>query len=111
MLGQRFTGSWMDFQLAKTLEAARLLLPDTKKVVVVSGSSQYDKATLKLAKASLADHPVPLELSYLTDLDMSSLLEQLRHLQTGTIVLLPLVLSGCTGQPVRERDHRSPTSL
>ncbi len=86
-LSPRFTGSWMDFQLAKTLEAARLLVPDTKKVVVVSGSSQYDKATLKLAKASLVDHPVPLEFTYLTDLDMSGLLEQLRHLQKGTIVL------------------------
>jgi len=86
-LTSRFTGSWMTFDAAKTLEAARRLSPEIRNVVVVSGSSQFDKATLRLTKSSLDAHPVPLEFTYLTDLDMSSLLEQLRNLPKRTVVL------------------------
>ena len=40
-----------------------------------------------MTKASLDAHPVPLDFTYLTDLDMSSLLERLRHLPKRTVVL------------------------
>jgi signal transduction histidine kinase len=86
-LSSRFTGSWMDFDLAKTLEVARALVPETKEVVVVSGSSQFDQATLRLAKSSLGAHPVPLQFTYFDGLDMSTLLERLRQLPKGTVVL------------------------
>ncbi len=86
-LTSRFTGTWMTFDAASTLEAAMRLSPGIRDVMVVSGSSQFDKATLRLAKASLDAHPVPLEFTYLTDLDMSSLLERLRHLPERTVVL------------------------
>ena len=86
-LTSRFTGTWMTFDAASTLEAAMRLSPGIRNVVVVSGSSQFDKATLRLTKASLDAHPVPLEFTYLTDLDMGSLLERLRHLPERTVVL------------------------
>lgn len=56
-LTSRFTGSWMAFDAAKTLEAARRLSPEVRNVVVVSGSSQFDKATLRLTKSSLTRIP------------------------------------------------------
>jgi len=86
-LGPRFTGSWMSLDAAKTLEASMRLLPELHNVVVVSGSSQFDKATLTLTKQSLAAHPLPLNFIYLSDLDMSSLLERLRYLPKGSVVL------------------------
>src|SRR5271166_262468 len=86
-LTSRFTGSWMAFDAAKTLEAARRLSPEVRNVVVVSGSSQFDKATLRLTKGSMDEHPVPLDFTYLTDLDMSSLLQRLRNLPQHTVVL------------------------
>ncbi len=86
-LTSRFTGTWMTFDAASTLETAMRLSPGIRNVVVVSGSSQFDKATLRLAKASLDAHPVPLEFTYLTDLDMDSLLARLRHLPERTVVL------------------------
>src|SRR5271166_3750497 len=86
-LTSRFTGSWMAFDAAKTLEAARRLSPEVRNVVVVSGSSQFDKATLRLTKGSLDRHPVPLDFTYLTNLDMSSLLQRLRNLPKRTVVL------------------------
>ena len=86
-LTSRFTGTWMTFDAASTLEVAMRLSPGIRNVAVVSGSSQFDKATLRLTKASLDAHPVPLEFTYLTDLDMTSMLERLRHLPERTVVL------------------------
>jgi len=86
-LTSRFTGSWMTLDVANTLEAAMRLSAEIRHVVVVSGSSQFDKAVLRAANASLGAHPVPLDFTYLTDLDMSSLLERLHHLPKRTVVL------------------------
>ncbi len=86
-LSSRFTGSWLTLDVAKTLEAAMRLSPKLRDVVVVSGSSEFDEENLKLTKSSLATHPVPLEITYLTDLDMSALLERLHKLPERTVVL------------------------
>src|SRR5208337_4769110 len=86
-LTSRFTGSWLTFDVANTLEVAMQLSPGIRNVAVVSGSSQFDKANLRMKKASLDAHPVPLDFTYLTDLDMSSLLERLRNLPKRTVVL------------------------
>jgi signal transduction histidine kinase len=86
-LSSRFTGSWMNFDSTRTIEAAMRLSPQIRKVVVVSGSSEFDQENLKLTKSSLEAHPLPLEFTYLTDLDMTSLLERLRKLPEHTIVL------------------------
>jgi signal transduction histidine kinase len=86
-LSSRFTGSWLTFDVANTLEVAMQLSPGIRNVAVVSGSSQFDKANLRMTKASLDAHPVPLDFTYLTDLDMSSLLERLRNLPKRTVVL------------------------
>ena len=86
-LSSRFTGSWMNVDVANTLEAARRLSPEIRNVAVVSGSSQFDKATLRMTKASLDAHPVPLQFTYLTNLDMSSLLERVHNLPKHTVVL------------------------
>src|SRR5208283_1654198 len=75
------------FDVANTLEVAMQLSPGIRNVAVVSGSSQFDKANLRMTKASLDAHPVPLDFTYLTDLDMSSLLERLRNLPKRTVVL------------------------
>jgi len=86
-LSSRFTGSWLTLDAAKTLEAAMRLSPGLRNVVVVSGSSQFDQKNLKLVKAGLNAHPLPLDFTYLTDLSMSALLERLRKLPEHTVVL------------------------
>src|SRR5271157_505468 len=86
-LTSRFTGSWLTLDVAKTLDAAMSLSPEIHNVVVVGGSSQFDKENLELTRSSLVARPVALDVTYLTDLDMSSLLERLRHLPKRTVVL------------------------
>ena len=86
-LDARFTGSWMKLEPAKTLDAALRLSPEIRNVVIVGGSSTFDKGIEAITKASLSSYPAKLNFTYLTDLDMSTLLERLRHLPSRTIVL------------------------
>jgi signal transduction histidine kinase len=86
-LDGRFTGSWLRLESGKTLDAALRLLPQTRHVVVVGGTSEFDRGVEAMAKASLNSYPVPLDFTYLTDIEMDSLLERLRHLPAQTVVL------------------------
>ena len=96
-LSSRFTGSWMNFDSTKTLEAAMRLSPQLRNVVVVGGSSEFDKENLKLTKSGLDAHPLPLDITYLTDLSMSALLERLRTLPEHTVVLYVSFFRDATG--------------
>jgi len=86
-LDGRFTGSWLRLEPAKTLDAALRLLPQTRHVVVVGGTSEFDRGVQGITKASLDSYPVALDFTYLTDIEMSSLLDRLRHLPSQTVVL------------------------
>ena len=86
-LGPRFTGSWMKLEPAKTLDAILKLLPHTQHVVVVGGTSAFDKGIEAPVRADLSSHPAAVDVTYLTDLTMSDLLERLRHLPSGTVIL------------------------
>ena len=86
-LDGRFTGSWLRLESGRTLDAALRLFPQTRHVVVVGGTSEFDRGVEAMAQASLSSYSVPLDFTYLTDIDMSSLLDRLRHLPSHTVVL------------------------
>ncbi|MGA8044310.1 MAG: histidine kinase [Terracidiphilus sp.] len=83
----RSTGSWLQWDPAKTLDAAIRLLPDTRQVFVVAGHSRYDRALTAFVRADLNPYENRLNITYLTDLPMSTLLERVRHLPGHSIVL------------------------
>ena len=85
--GYRSTGSWFQLEPAKTVEAALGLLPGTRHLFVVGGQSDYDRRLTALAKTALASYENKLDVTYLTDLPMSKLLERLRHLPAHSMVL------------------------
>ena len=60
--GVLMTPDWMD-----TLGAALRLQPETRRVVVVSGSSALDKRWVAAARAAFADAPPHLEFTYVTE--------------------------------------------
>ncbi len=62
----RSTGSWLQWDPAKTLDAAIRLLPDTRNVFVVAGQSRYDKALTAFVTAELNPYGSRLSISYLT---------------------------------------------
>ncbi len=85
--GFRSTGSWFQLEPAKTVGAALGLLPETRHLFVVGGQSDYDRRLTALVKTALASYENKLDVTYLTDLPMSKLLERLRHLPAHSMVL------------------------
>jgi PAS domain S-box-containing protein len=83
----RSTGVWFQLEPAKTVEAARNLIPGTRHLFVVAGQSDYDKGIIAIVKTDLIAYEKKLDVTYLTDLPMSELLEKLRHLPDHSIVL------------------------
>jgi signal transduction histidine kinase len=86
-LDGRFTGSWLKLESEKTVDAILRLFPQTQRVIVVGGTSEFDRGVEAMAKASLRSYPAPLDFTYLTDIEMSSLLNRLRSLPDRTVIL------------------------
>ena len=86
-LDTHFTGCWASFEPAKTLDVALRLQPGSRHVVVVGGMSSFDKHLEAIFRERLHSYESTLDFTYLTDLDMPTLLERLKHLPDHTIVL------------------------
>ena len=86
-LGADFTGVWMPLSPEKTLDAALRLLPRTKHVVVVSGTSAWDRRVTAVVREHLRNYRPGLEISYFTDLKAPELLERVAHLPNDTVIL------------------------
>ena len=86
-LDSHFTGCWEMFEPDKTLDVALRLQPGSRHVVVVGGTSSFDKHLEDIFRERLRSYEGSLDFTYLTDLDMPSLLARLRHLPDHTIVL------------------------
>ena len=63
------------------------MLPETRHLFVVAGQSDYDRRLTALVKTDLISYENKLDVTYLTDLPMSKLLERVRHLPDHSIVL------------------------
>ncbi len=85
-LDSHFTGAWMTIDPAKTIDAALGLQPGTNRVVVVGGVAPFDRGVESFVKAALRSYESRVTLEYLTDLDMPTLLDRLRHLPEHSIV-------------------------
>ena len=107
-LDAHFTGVWERFEPEKTLEGALRLQPDTQHVVVVGGMSPFDRGLEALYKECLQSYENKLDFKYLTDLDMTSLLEQLKHLPPRTVVLYTHFGLDATGTPYVDLSQAGP---
>jgi len=96
-LGPRFTGSWLQLDPEKTVDAALNLLPETKEAIIVGGSSAFDKINESVVRTSLRSYPRSVEFQYWTDLTMPVLLDRLRHLSGDTIVLYVSLFADAAG--------------
>jgi len=82
-----FTGSWIQPDVPKTVDAALRLLPHTKRLVVVGGSSLYDKGVEQEVEKELSLYRATLDIQFLTALSMNETLEQVKKLPADSIVL------------------------
>ncbi len=86
MLDSKFTGVFAVAQPENTLLAALRLQPRTRHVFVTGGVGSFDRDVEATAKESFRNYESKLEFTYLTELDMPSLLERLKHLPGDSIV-------------------------
>ena len=85
-LDSRFTGTWQKREPGKTLEAALRLFPNTRHVFVVGGTSVYDRVVMAATKEFFSALQTKMEFSYLTDMEMGKLLEELKSLPADSVV-------------------------
>ncbi len=96
-LDGHFTGVWGVAQPEETLNAALHLQPGTKHVVVEGGTAAYDRYLEATAKERFRKYEGSLDFTYLTDLDMTTLLERLKHLPSKTIVYHTSMMQDAAG--------------
>ena len=97
-LDSRFTGAWRTLDAAKTLDAALQMRPDTKHVVVVGGGVfWYDKRLEAIVKEQLRSYESRFAFTYLSNLEMPALLEQLKRLPEHSIVFYTAISQDAAG--------------
>ncbi|HKW30730.1 MAG TPA: ABC transporter substrate binding protein [Verrucomicrobiae bacterium] len=91
------TGIVQRFDLRGTLGLIMRLQPDTRRIVVIGGTTDVDRATLgRIAEASRALEGV--EFDFWTNRPVPELTRAVRSLPEGTAVLLSTVISDVSGQ-------------
>jgi PAS domain S-box-containing protein len=93
------TGVVTQHDWAKTLALARGLQPDARKLVVVAGASDYDRAWREDALREIQPQLPQFEARYLFGLPYDDMLNEVSRLSADTIVLLVPVFADGTGQP------------
>lgn len=84
---KNFTGvaAWVD--VAGTLEVALKMNPKTRRLAIVGGTSESDRAFQRVARQALGKYGNTLEIIWLTDLSAETILARLANLPPNTIVL------------------------
>jgi signal transduction histidine kinase len=91
-------------EYAPTLELALRLHPETERVVVVSGTSDFDQELLAQAQNDFRPYENRVSFSYLSDLSLAQLLTKLSQLPSRDIVLVITVFQDGSGQPFVPHD-------
>jgi PAS domain S-box-containing protein len=98
------TGVVSRFDPVRTLELALRLQPDARQVVVVTGASTFDQQWDAVARDQLAPYADRLQMTYLSGLPLSRLLDELAQLPRRTIVVYLTIFEDGTGELFIPRD-------
>lgn len=86
------------FDVSKTIDLAMQLQPQAKKIVVVTGSAEFDRGWEKLARQILkADHP-DVEAEYLSGLTLEGFKQKVHELPANVILLILTVFEDADGR-------------
>ena len=99
VLPSNATGVLVSRQFHPTLETALRLHPDTKQIVVVSGTSEFDTRLVDQAKAEFHSFSDRLTFTWLSALPMPELLVELAKLPPHTVVLYTTMFQDGAGTP------------
>ena len=85
-------GALTEFDVGRTFGLARDLQPDARNVVVMAGSTPFDKAWLKAARRDLAGVGSDYRVSYVTDLSLEEFAARATALPKNTILIILTIL-------------------
>ena len=86
-VGPHTTGVWVKKDVVGTLQIALTLQPNPDKVVVIAGNAPVDQQMLDFARPELRTYENKIPFTYLTNLTLKELNDQLSRLSRNTIVL------------------------
>jgi signal transduction histidine kinase len=92
------TGVLLRRQFAPTVELVARLQPDTERLFVVSGTSEFDKQLLAHAREEFQPFESRFAFTYLTDLPLPEILARLSKLPPRTVVLYTTMFRDGGGQ-------------
>jgi len=102
--GPGSSGMTLAFDLPGTVELMRRLHPDRRHIVVVAGTSRYDRGWIDLAKPLLAARTDGVTVSYLTDRTLEETARALHELPRDAVVLYLAMSSDADGARLVPRD-------
>ena len=91
-------GALVRREFGPTVELALRIHPDTKRFIVVAGTSEFDKRLLAQARDQFLSYQNRVSFSYLSELPLEQLLARLSQLSPGDIVLFLALSQDGAGQ-------------
>jgi C4-dicarboxylate-specific signal transduction histidine kinase len=91
-------GVFSEYSVAKTMDLANRLQPHARRIVVVTGASEFDRAWEQIARDDLVQTSKNREVTYLTGLAFDDIINQVSRLPRETIVLILSVFQDGTGR-------------
>jgi PAS domain S-box-containing protein len=98
-LDSSFTGIWERIDPSKTIDVALKLQPKTLHLFVVGGTAPFDIRVEAVVRGSVRPYKGRLDIIYLTNLDMPTLLVRLKALPKQSIVLFTALNKDAAGHP------------
>lgn len=92
------------FDVGKTLQLARQLQPQTKKAVIVSGSSGFDRNWEATARAALGDHHAGFDVSYVSGLSLDGFKQTAAALPADAVMLILSIFEDSEGEKFVPRE-------
>ena len=103
-LAPRTIGVPLQYDFGATLDLALKLRPATRRVAVVAGASESDRATLAIARASLEHYAGRFEVQEMVGLTLADTLVAVRRLPSDAIILYVLMFRDGAGVPLVPRE-------
>jgi signal transduction histidine kinase len=92
------------FDVGKTIDLAGRLQPNATRVVVVTGSADFDRSWEKSARETLGDSYSGRDVEYLSGLTLEGFKEKARQLHADAILLILTVFQDAEGRKFVPRD-------
>ena len=103
-LGPRTIGVPFEFEFGPTIDLALKLRPGTKRLAVVTGTSELDRRFLGLLRTEIEGRIEPLPTEYIVGLTLTDTLAAVRALPVDAVVFYTSMLRDGAGVPLVPRD-------